>query len=225
MKQIGVALSKKQMSRLKNGHSVKVMEGEGILMVNPLNYDLMSKSFKSGRKPIIRLTPEEILANNRNISPEAHQETSGVSMLPKDSVIDKPATSNTSSSTVKSFTPIAGKGFVSNAGGTKTKFGSYKGNYLLASALGNADAGVMSERNIANGIKTARQNGMVVGMGMSDRHMTHKREVGYMRGKGHILGTSRESILPPALQSQPFSSSFNMASQLPPAFVKYHTSV
>jgi len=77
---IGVDVSKKQMSRLKNGHSVRVKKGEGLLIVNPQRYDLMSRAFLSGKASTISLTPEEILANARKVNPEAHQEEMGTQM-------------------------------------------------------------------------------------------------------------------------------------------------
>lgn len=75
---IAVKVSDKQKSRLRNGHKVRVkkpdMEGEGVfVVVNPLNYDLVTRSFKKSRGAEIALGPEEIQVN-KSLSPEQHQQ-------------------------------------------------------------------------------------------------------------------------------------------------------
>jgi len=79
MKRIGVDLSPKQHSRIRNGHFVRVKKGSGILLVNAGNYDALSKTFLRGKSKDISLTAEEIMAN-RKISPEAHNEARGGQM-------------------------------------------------------------------------------------------------------------------------------------------------
>jgi hypothetical protein len=63
-----VKVSPKQMSKLRNGHKVRVkpptMEGEGVcLIVDPGNYSLLSRTFNKNKGAEISLTPNEILAN------------------------------------------------------------------------------------------------------------------------------------------------------------------
>lgn len=62
-----VKVSDKQLSKLRNGHKVRVkpdIEGKGILLiVNPQNYSLMTRSFKKMKGSEIALSPEEIQAN------------------------------------------------------------------------------------------------------------------------------------------------------------------
>jgi len=349
MKEIGVSVSKKQLSRLKNGHSVRVKEGEGLLIVNPDRYDLMSKTFAKGKSHTLALSPEEILLNTRGIQPETHQTNAGY--IPKKSDNERVATAKSSTykgtktekdlnteglaelerlyqaqvaknvdmserqrqdyyarvlvkllrqakynreypknvvstaerSPAPFYSPYKGvssdaprpienqlqirpapqrfessifnefktpqtnqtiakdleerrrnlafqKGvselpqgsgiskFVSNAGGTRTKSGNYAGNYLLEAGLANATAGLSHKDAIETGIRRARKNQMMVGMGMGyGFHKKHTEGVGV---GGNILRRGN-----PALQSQPFSANFNMASQLPPAFQKFHTSV
>jgi hypothetical protein len=94
MKEIGVSVSKKQLSRLKNGHSVRVKKGEGLLIVNPDRYDLMSKTFAKGKSPTISLTPEEILLNTRGVQPETHQTNAGY--IPKKEDSSRVATAKSS---------------------------------------------------------------------------------------------------------------------------------
>ena len=68
MEKIIIAVSPKQMSKLRNGKKVRIkkpeMEGEGInLIVNPMNYSLITKSFTRNKGTDIVLSPEEILMN------------------------------------------------------------------------------------------------------------------------------------------------------------------
>jgi len=76
MKKIGVDLSPHQRRRLHNGHPVRVKKGQGIMLVNPSNFDTMSRTFLRGKAKEIRLTPEEIRANYL-VSPEAHNYNRG----------------------------------------------------------------------------------------------------------------------------------------------------
>lgn len=72
MKRISVDVSAKQRSKLRNGHSVRVKKGMGlILLVHPERFDLMTKTFERGKARTIALSPEEILANMK-IAPEQH---------------------------------------------------------------------------------------------------------------------------------------------------------
>ena len=56
-------MSPKQVSRLRNGHKVRVGCGLGQLVVHPERYDAMERVFKKGKKMTIQLTPEELSAN------------------------------------------------------------------------------------------------------------------------------------------------------------------
>jgi hypothetical protein len=62
-----VKVSPKQMSKLRNGHKVRVkppMEGEGVcLIVNPQNYQLLSRTFSRNKGAEIALSPEELVIN------------------------------------------------------------------------------------------------------------------------------------------------------------------
>lgn len=67
MKTIAIAGSPAQISKLRNGHRVRVsraVEGEGFnLIVDPSKYDQISRSFAKGSASQIQLSPEEIHAN------------------------------------------------------------------------------------------------------------------------------------------------------------------
>ena len=64
LKKIGISVpSAKVLSRLRNGHKVRVGMGLGQLVVSPDKYDPMSRSFHKGKNMTISLSPEELMAN------------------------------------------------------------------------------------------------------------------------------------------------------------------
>jgi hypothetical protein len=63
MKKIGISASLKQLSKLRNGHKVRLTKGEGCLVVNPGRYDTLSRTFMRGKGMSVQLSPEEIMAN------------------------------------------------------------------------------------------------------------------------------------------------------------------
>jgi hypothetical protein len=69
MDSVSISASPKQLSKLRNGHKVRVkpaMEGHGICMiVRPDTYDVVSRAFGRGKGVEISLSPEEILANQQ----------------------------------------------------------------------------------------------------------------------------------------------------------------
>jgi len=61
---VKIGVSPKQMSRLRNGHPVRIMKGEGVnLIVHPHKYNHITKSFGNGKGAIVQLSPEELAAN------------------------------------------------------------------------------------------------------------------------------------------------------------------
>lgn len=65
--------SPKQLSKLRNGHKVRIKRGSGFnLVVNPSNYHLVSRAFARNKGVEINLSPEEI-EHNQNLSPEQHE--------------------------------------------------------------------------------------------------------------------------------------------------------
>jgi hypothetical protein len=75
MSLVHIDASPKQVSKLRNGHKVRIkppMKGEGFnLMVDPSRLNSITRCFQKGKGMTIQLTPEEILAN-RQLSPEYH---------------------------------------------------------------------------------------------------------------------------------------------------------
>jgi len=64
---IHIDASPKQLSKLRNGHKVRIspnMEGTGFnLLVNPSRYDVLTRTFGRGKGMQIQLTPQEIAVN------------------------------------------------------------------------------------------------------------------------------------------------------------------
>jgi hypothetical protein len=76
---IGIDASAKQASKLRNGHRVRVKQGEGFnLVVRPENYNLLTRAFRKGKGAEIQLSPDE-LELNKSLSPEMHQALAGSS--------------------------------------------------------------------------------------------------------------------------------------------------
>ena len=62
-KKIGISASLKQLSKLRNGHKVRLTSGVGCLMIDPSRYDTMSRTFMKGKGMSVQLSPDEIAAN------------------------------------------------------------------------------------------------------------------------------------------------------------------
>lgn len=234
MMKIGVTVSPHQRRRLHNGHSVRVKKGEGILLVNPANFGTMSKTFLRNKAKEIRLTPAEIEAN-KLISPEAHNYN-------RDEVLQPPTIAPKLTPINSSKANVTG-GRISNAGGTRGGFrtssmGGLKevSDHLqrledatgldlgdqLKSGLGNlianmatasmGKAGIEARKNILGGSRFGEAKRSLQGRG-----------AGQIGVSGNLLANSR--VLPPALQSQPFSENWAMANQLPPQYHKFNRSI
>ena len=66
--------SPKQLSKLRNGHAVRIKKGTGFnLLVHPETFHLVSRAFAKNKGMEVRLSPEE-LEMNRSLSPEQHME-------------------------------------------------------------------------------------------------------------------------------------------------------
>lgn len=63
-KMISIKASPKQLSKLRNGHKVRIVQGEGFnLLIDPSKYDIVTKNFLRGKGSVIQLNPTEIVAN------------------------------------------------------------------------------------------------------------------------------------------------------------------
>lgn len=64
--------SPRQVSKLRNGHKVRIKKGSGFnLVVNPSNYKLVSRAFTKNKGLELSLSPEE-LDINKTMAPEQH---------------------------------------------------------------------------------------------------------------------------------------------------------
>lgn len=67
MEKISIKASPKQISRLRNGHKVRIsapVEGEGFnLLVSPANYNQITRTFAKGKGTSLQLSPEELMAS------------------------------------------------------------------------------------------------------------------------------------------------------------------
>lgn len=66
--------SPRQVSKLRNGHKVRIKKGSGFnLVVSPGTYHLVNRAFTRNKGLDVKLTPEEI-EQNQNMSPDQHNE-------------------------------------------------------------------------------------------------------------------------------------------------------
>ena len=236
MKAIGVDASPKQLARLRNGHSVRLKKGKGlILVVHPDRYDLMSRTFQRGKAKEVALTAEELMAN-RQVSSEAHAELAAKMEtesppIAKKGDLDHPE--------------VIGAGLdpeppsrVSNAGGPRSiPARSLVGMKQLSSHLAElgrldgADYGSRIKAGLGNVLQnqlTAEMNEMgiegrrgnilqqdILGEGIRVR----RKEKGSIAVGGNLLSNGTR-VLPPALQSQPYGANFQFQHTHPPAYAK-----
>lgn len=68
MKVVQISASPKQLSRLRNGHNVRITAGSGInLVVHPDRFDVISKAFRLSKGINVKLSPDELQANKETI--------------------------------------------------------------------------------------------------------------------------------------------------------------
>lgn len=81
MKVISIDASPKQLSRLRNGHRVRIkkaMAGTGFnLLVDPSKFDAVNRSFTKGSAYQIQLSPDELMANKQAVA-EGQVEGQGI---------------------------------------------------------------------------------------------------------------------------------------------------
>ena len=74
MRSVSISASPKQLSKLRNGHRVRIKQGTGFnVVVNPTTYRLVARTFAKNKGIDIALSPEEI-EMNKLYSPERHRE-------------------------------------------------------------------------------------------------------------------------------------------------------
>jgi len=71
---VSIDASPKQLSKLRNGHKVRIKHGKGVsLVLDPATYNLVSHAFMRKKGVEVQLPPETIQMN-RSLSPEQHQQ-------------------------------------------------------------------------------------------------------------------------------------------------------
>lgn len=235
MKKIGVDLSPHQRRRLHNGHPVRVKKGEGIMLVNPSNFDTMSRTFLRGKAKEIRLTPEEIRANVLT-SPEAHNYNRGETDKAP-SIAPQVASLNSSPASI-----VGGR--ISNAGGSRggyrvstmaglkqvndhlQKLEDFTGKDLgdqLKAGLGNLIANTATIGMNTKGLLSRKNNMMGGGKNFyGDNEIALGGGIRRIHSQIGVAGNLMDHrTLPPALQSQPFSANWGFGNQLPPQYKKF----
>lgn len=243
-------LSAKQLSRLRNGHNVRVKKGEGlVLLVHPDRYDLVSRTFQRGKARTLALTPEELLAN-KAVASEAQEEAREVQAVAAPSEM-KPTEEPPIEGLGLTANPMRYRPFsksftatppsritVTNVGGSHAMMVRSPEEALRLSehlrALGTQTGENFGNRldtslaKVSSHAKSASYIDMGVRAGHNNQIYPAKAE---MMGAG--LHQSRRSSPNmgnrflqgpnnPALMSQPFAAHFQWANTLPPPYQKFN---
>jgi len=218
MKSIKIQANPKQLSRLRNGHSVtlkKPMEGEGIsIVVDPGRYNLLSRTFDSGRGARVRLSPEEI---SSNISMEGSGLRTQSKKIAKE-IFDEPEEKSDIQVTnaggpMAKLTPrtMAGVAEQSQLFSEMNQHLGTKFGVLQKATMGSAYAGIQQASNDIETIDN-RTSDQVFGTGMYNS-----------RREGGTIGKNGGFVMdqPPALQSQPYGANFQFSKTLPVAYQRF----
>jgi hypothetical protein len=221
MKPISIDASAKQLARLRNGHSVllkRPMKGEGIsIVVDPGRYDLLTRTFDSGRGARVRLSPEEISANV-GMSGSGLKPSRSIAKKVAEQIFREPEERSQLQITniggpTASLTPRTIKGVVDQLqvfGKMNRHLGTHFGARTQAT-VGNAGAAL---KQAGHDIETIdnRKEDQVFGTGLM--HRIHEGgSVGRNGGFVHFM--------PPALMSQPFASNYQFSHTLPVAYQRF----
>lgn len=130
---VTIDASQKQLSKLRNGHPVRIKKGTGFnVIVHPQNYHLTSRAFAKNKGIEIRLSPEEI-EMNKGVSPEQHvnlkeanPEIAGEGIFGKkfDRMLHKAGVKKAVYRMAEKFKPLAKAGIVSGLTAGATALGS-----------------------------------------------------------------------------------------------------
>lgn len=205
MQSINVKMSPKQMSRIRNGHKIRVkapeIEGEGVcLIVKPETYDIVTRTFSRKKGTDISLDPDEIMVNKQNTE---QMEGKGIFGKKFDravkKTIGKPAT-KALYGVARAALPYVKKAL--NEGGVALEEYAPELAPLIA-------PGVSLASDYLTNPSKYQGKGLGTGLGTGNKKY-------YMGINGGML-----AHLPPALQSQPYASNFQFQHTLPPAYQKF----
>lgn len=237
MKAVKIDASPKQLSRLRNGHRVRIkpaMSGTGFnLLVDPSKFDSINRSFSKGSAYQIQLSPDELMAN-KQAAMEGSMEGQGIhaggklSMKKIGKSLEKAGKatlkglqegekavrkSKTGRTIVKGVVPIIAEQAVKAAA-------TYAGaDPATAKALGKVGSeGAKSGLGEAGyGLYAGMSRGRGMCGGVLPGPPSRMPEVSSIAVGGNLLARTNQQ-LPPALQSQAMSANFHMNTQLPPQF-------
>jgi len=232
-----IKASLKQMSRLRNGHRVRIqpeeIKGEGInLIVHPGTYNPVIRAFSKNKGVMVQLTPDEILLN------KAQGDMAGGSIFGRKfdrgvrKIIGKKAQDTLYNGVNTYVKPIVQKGI-----GEIAKYAPQLGAEALsglATATGNPE---LAPLGAELGSKLGQTLG-TAGANYANKKLDGKGlyGVGLYAGSSRLMGRGRKEVssvgvggsllrgqshLPPALMSQPFSANFQFQHTLPPAYVRH----
>ena len=248
MEVVRIKASPKQLSKLRNGHRVSVkpaMEGEGLnLIIDPSQYNAISRTFAKGKGKMVQLSPEEIMAN-REIGGEGIFSTlksiakSPIAKSLGKSAIDMAVASAGSSGYVPpSVAKSLGKMAKSKVDGmgifdtikkgakslAKSKIGKSLAKTAIDTAVASAGASGYVPPSVARAIGNQAKSS-VDGYGIWSGGGDHSGGFGLYAGRARGMGMGMSGgallnvpnrLLPPALQSQNASANFAFRNQLPP---------
>lgn len=226
MKTIQIDASPKQLSRLRNGHKVRVkpaMAGKGFgMIVDPSKFDSMTRAFTKGSAVQVQLSPDEIKANkDATMAGEMTGEgifaggrlslkKVGKTLQKAEKAVRKNPTSR---AIVKKVAPLLAQKAVEGLA-----------TYAGADPATAKELGKIGKEGSSSGLSEAGYGlyaGAARGRGMCGGAMPGPRsrmpELSSVSIGGNLLASS-DSRLPPALQSQAMSANFHMNTQLPPSF-------
>lgn len=200
MQSIKVKMSPKQISKIRNGHKVRVrpdMEGEGVcLIIKPETYDIVTRTFSRNKGLDISLDPEEIMVNKENAGQMQGQGIFGKKF-------DRGLKKLIGKKAVKTIYGIAREAL------PLAKQAIQEGGVALAEYAPELAPLVGPGTKIASDYLENPSKYQGKGLGTGNKKY-------YMGINGGML-----AHLPPALQSQPYASNFQFQHTLPPAYQKF----
>lgn len=240
MKSIRIDASPKQLSRLRNGHNVRVkpaIAGMGFnMIVDPAKFDSMSRAFTKGSAVQVQLSPDELKANkDAAMSGEIEGEgimaggrikmpsakkigkvLSGAAKKSGEAIVDAEKAvrkSKTGRTIVKGLVPLVAQ-----------KATEGLAMYAGADPSTAKELGKVSRAGTSSGLSEAGYGlyaGAARGRGMCGGALagppSRTPELSSVSIGGNLLARG-DSSLPPALRSQAMSANFSMNTQLPPAY-------
>jgi hypothetical protein len=151
---VEISASPKQLSKLRNGHRVRIrpaMEGKGVcVVVDPSNYDLITRTFSRNKGLEISLSPQEIVANQ-----DASGEMEGKGIFGKKfdrglrKLIGKKAQRELYG-TAREFLPLAQAGLTAGLGAAGTALGVAQPELIPFIPAGVAGLSALGSNYLAN---------------------------------------------------------------------------